>query len=995
MGNQGVVNITSGSGTYSIEKIEPTDVVTASISENIVNILAVGVGSAVITIKDDISGERATIEVTVRAVPAEPIDLGLPSGTKWASYNVGATAPEEYGGYYAWGEIKEKDVYDESTYKYCKNGSYTYIGDDIGGTEFDVAHVEWEGNWIMPNKWMAKELIEYCTSKWTTRNGVYGTEFTGPNGATIFLPAAGYRKDSQTLFPDVWGDYWCSSLSESNTYSAYELYFKSNLINCDYIYNDNPSYRRSGHTVRPVIPGLFLSSTVPLSILEGGSETITVVYGSGNYDFEVDKEGIVSVNISGSTIIITGNQVGNVIVTVKDSNGSKANISVAVNAHPVIVDLGLPSGTKWASFNIGSNTPEDLGNYYAWGESEVKDVYNESTYEHCKNGVYAKIGDDIRGSEYDTARKKWGGEWMMPSTAQFNELANNCTSKWGTINGVYGRLFTSKINGESIFFPAAGYHGNNVASVGENGFYWSGNIYPDNTVKAYNFNVKNGTPSFSANNLYYGFTIRPVISGLELSTKGSLYVFEGKSGSVTIKSGSGSYRYDVDKDGIVSISIIGSTITINALKVGDVVLTVTDTEGGQKAMITINVRTTPTIVDLGLPSGTKWANINVGANSPEDYGNHYAWGETETKNVYNRSTYQYYKNDSYVDIDYDIRGSEYDVAHVKWGGNWMMPSNTQMNELFDNCTSELTTVNGVYGRKFTSKINGESIFLPAAGFCEDEVFDEGATGYYWSCSSKTPNASGAYSLCIRNSDNSYNMGHYYRYYGFAVRPVIREKNEDDDPRMGEVISEIVIDKLRDHLPIYSGTNPPNIEGSYLITPYTTVFCEDGNWDPGYVISDYKIRFFNQSSTDNTIDMIDHVVNGSSYSQGTGAFISGDDTHFTAYFNTEGFSNDIFTRTSVIVSGTKTADGIKDLYYGFVMEEKGNDPDHKLMDTGVYRIFKDGDGISEPTSWEFESNGTKMMSKNNTKCKTMVDGLESLRDDTTMSIKILRKTPSNK
>ena len=77
----------------------------------------------------------------------EAVDLGLPSGTKWASCNLGATKPEECGGYYAWGETDEKDVYTEDTYKYYQNGSYVSLGSDISGTEYDVAHLKWGGNW--------------------------------------------------------------------------------------------------------------------------------------------------------------------------------------------------------------------------------------------------------------------------------------------------------------------------------------------------------------------------------------------------------------------------------------------------------------------------------------------------------------------------------------------------------------------------------------------------------------------------------------------------------------------------------------------------------------------------------------------------------------------------------------------------------------------------------------------------------------------------------
>ena len=886
-------------------------------------------------------------------IPAEPKDLGLPSGTLWASYNVGATAPEEYGEYFAWGELKEKDAFNESNYQFCKNGVYANIGDDIGGTEYDVARERWGGNWMIPNKKMMQELYENCTVEWTTSNGVYGMEFTGPNGNTLFLPAAGFRKEDQQLQAGVWGDYWASTASEANTYSAYELYFKNGLIKCDYIYNDNPTYRRNGHTVRPVIPGLQLTSNGPLSILMGDSETVSVRYGSGSYRYEVDKEGIVSVDITGPTITINALSGGDVVITVIDDNGGKANISVAVKALPEAKDLGLPSGTKWASFNIGANRPEEYGEYYAWGEADVKDIYDESSYTHCKNGVYAKIGNDIRGTEFDTAREKWGGEWMMPSTTQFNELIANCTSEWVTLNGVKGRKFTSKINGEYVFFPAAGYYGSKVGNSGSNGYYWSGIIDSENGDKAYNLGVKNGTPGMNVNSRFYGFSVRPVISGLELSATGALNIFEGDSKTITIKSGSGSYQHEADKEGIVSVGISGTTITINALKIGDVVISVIDTKGGQKADITINVRAVPKAIDLGLPSGTKWANINVGANSPEEYGDYFAWGETESKSVYKTSTYKYYNNSSYVDIGYDIRGEEKDVAHMQWGSHWMMPSSTQIKELLDNCTSEWTTYNGVNGLKFISKINSDSIFLPAVGYCENGASSSGTSGYYWACD-KVPNKDNGYSLYIKNEGPS--LSYYYRYYGFAVRPVIREKDEEDDPRMEEVLPEIIRDKFRDHMPIYSGTNPPNIEGSYLVAPYTVVYCEDGNWEPGKVIESYKIKFFNQSSSDNTIDMIKYNTEDvNDYSKGKGVFISGDGNNFTAYFDADGYSSGIFTRKSIVISGTKTAEGIKDLNYGFVMVEKGNDPNKKLMKTGVYRAFKDGDGLSVPTTWEFNNN----------------------------------------
>ena len=128
-------------------------------------------------------------------------------------------------------------------------------------------------------------------------------------------------------------------------------------------------------------------------------------------------------------------------------------------------------------------------------------------------------------------------------------------------------------------------------------------------------------------------------------------------------------------------------------------------------------------VDLGL--SVKWATCNVGASSPTEYGNYYAWGETTTKSEYTK------KNSKTCGISMgDISGnSSYDAARTNWGGSWRLPTKAECQELLDNCKSEWTTVSGVRGRRFTSKKNGRSIFLPAAGYHEPKFFSPaGATG---------------------------------------------------------------------------------------------------------------------------------------------------------------------------------------------------------------------------------------------------------------------------
>lgn len=179
--------------------------------------------------------------------------------------------------------------------------------------------------------------------------------------------------------------------------------------------------------------------------------------------------------------------------------------------------------------------------------------------------------------------------------------------------------------------------------------------------------------------------------------------------------------------------------------------------------------------------------------------------------------------------------------------------------------------------------------------------------------------------------------------------------EFEDPRFNEVVPEDIEEKLGNHMPIYTGVNPPVIEGTYYLNPFVAVYCEDEGFEPGdEVISEY-IRFSNQDPADNTLDMEEYSEYGNSYLEGSGAFISGSGNNFTAFFNTNGTDtgeegNTVTFRTALVISGTKASDGIKDLYYAFVMVEKNGDDYHDFMDEGIFRVFKDEDGLSIKTNW---------------------------------------------
>lgn len=177
------------------------------------------------------------------------IDLGLPSGTLWACCNVGASKPDDYGGYYAWGEVEEKDCYNFSTYTHCDGSVSTIhdIGSDISDTGYDVAHIKWGGEWAMPNNRQIDELYKYCTLDNTAHIGVNGLKFTGPNDHYIFLPASGEYMDSSIRRGEECV-YWSSQLSIMVPETAY--YWGTSTIDKGRVSKSHS--RCVGKTVRPV-----------------------------------------------------------------------------------------------------------------------------------------------------------------------------------------------------------------------------------------------------------------------------------------------------------------------------------------------------------------------------------------------------------------------------------------------------------------------------------------------------------------------------------------------------------------------------------------------------------------------------------------------------------------------------------------------------------------------------------------------------------------------
>lgn len=229
---------------------------------------AYGYGTATITCEAaDGSGVKATCIVQI-VDPNTYVDLGLPSGTLWATCNIGATSPEDYGDYFAWGETEGyndgKTKFDWSTYKwcegssstmtkYCTDSNYGYNGFTDDKTELDLeddaAYVNWGPAWRMPSEEQFQELINssYTTTEWTTQNGVNGRKITSKtNGNSIFLPAAGSRSGSLLSNAGSSGDYWSRTLGSDYPYFASYRYFYSGYFR---MYS---GYRYGGRSVRPV-----------------------------------------------------------------------------------------------------------------------------------------------------------------------------------------------------------------------------------------------------------------------------------------------------------------------------------------------------------------------------------------------------------------------------------------------------------------------------------------------------------------------------------------------------------------------------------------------------------------------------------------------------------------------------------------------------------------------------------------------------------------------
>lgn len=482
------------------------------------------------------------------------VDLGLPSGTLWAAYNVGATKPEENGDYFAWGETETKNVYNAKTYKYgtAKIDTSYYgalvldslwkynFGNEHPGTidnlstllpEDDAATANWGKEWRTPTYDELMELKENCC---IVRTRSYGNNYSNPVSGIIFFKAkrtydkglvfddereSGWivydMRDPHIFFPIAGSytdstvyrgssDYMSSSLHETEEGRALSLSFDSYGID-----NYSSVFRHYGYSVRPVraqkrerkifTVNFYTSDSVLIESQKVMENT------SAREILPPAKEDSVFVGWSTSVECVSSDL----------SVYAQYKSILMEDVHPY-VDLGLPSGTLWATYNVGATKPEqygDYGDFFAWGDVYPDRDFTWRSYKYTPSkgdwypfaltkyslgmGHYTSLDRIDRLStllpEDDAAKVSWGVYWRMPTSEELRELIENCEYSWIEVDGVYGAKFTGP-NGNSVFFSASGYcYGNSgyfaresfSSEKGEIGVYWSSSLNEKNDGSAY------------------------------------------------------------------------------------------------------------------------------------------------------------------------------------------------------------------------------------------------------------------------------------------------------------------------------------------------------------------------------------------------------------------------------------------------------------------------------------------------------------------------------
>lgn len=448
-------------------------------------------------------------------------------------------------------------------------------------------------------------------------------------------------------------------------------------------------------------------SMISLSFSPSGATEVPVIWKSDNDDVAKVENGLVTALKSGKATIIASTQDGSIT----------ASVTIIVKDRWEAVDLGL--GCLWGQVNLGADEPWEYGDYYSFGEVETKSTYVDENYKYGPNDDLTKYYHDrkfILDKEDDAARKILGDGWRTPSVEEWEQMMDKCKVEEESLNGVKGFRVTGP-NGNSIFFPLAGFYQIDKYYQNENGVYRTNERY---------FNVLFGgspSPRLSEQSyLYYvGIPIRPVKSKEYHSFSIDeqvikLKVDERVNVPITFtpsQASSASVDWFCENEDIAMVSC-GIIVGIRA---GCTKVKAVSVDGTLTSECTVEVADwsypEAESVDLGL--SVEWASWNLGATKAEEVGDYFAWGEVNHKSCFDKKTYALYDqsfNLTKYSLDNPILAETDDAATVLWGNGWRMPTKEEVEDLIEYCEITRTTQNGVVGYSVVRKWNGNSIFIP-------------------------------------------------------------------------------------------------------------------------------------------------------------------------------------------------------------------------------------------------------------------------------------------
>lgn len=691
------------------------------------------------------------------------VDLGLPSGTKWANVNLGSWKSHEHGDFFSWGETATKDVFQLSSYKYYNTitGNYRSLAGNITANDtVDAANKQLGGLWRMPSEEDWTELLQNCTVSEETISHVPGYRITSKqNGNSIFLPSNYYNAneedanyyqgtneeatnnhdDEATHFGYYWtsnrsGDYrQAREIEFQNTYSGNNASTQKTPVLADnsryrgdairavasvnkadkfYLRTVGTDWRMDKDSVNFYYTALNLPKGYTTGILIGKGTALTL-------GAEGVKEVASKQNAQGSTLfdapVYDGTSYNDTVYhyCAYATDGTTTVYGEVKEFGLTGVDLGTGS-LRWANINVDAASPEEYG------------------LNGTLTGKYASC---------DPAYAEFKGQWHIPTEDERKALVDDCNWESAVYEGVHLWKVSNKADATKFIY---------LTSKDPNAWGYRAVSQFTGTINGKTYFLRTDSTDWRAG-YENGHLYATLINDAALN--------DAEKGFILAKTD----NPDATTDGAETVKASATDATSFSAKLPELENTTYYYRAYIKAGDTYYYAPeTKTVglelIDLGLPSGLRWASVNIGSHEPQQTGDLYAWGDTIPGSSFSASNYRYYSSKGYTDIGNDISGNDnYDVAAKRING-LRMPTADEVKELLTSCTWTEETVDGADAYRVTSKTNGNSIIIPK--------------GALWSSTQLQSDNSEAYAMNYKSSAKGALTE--MRYRGLMIRPVASE-----------------------------------------------------------------------------------------------------------------------------------------------------------------------------------------------------------------------------